>query len=181
MKDTSAAKRYAKASIDSAEESAEIEKLGKELSSFATTFEGSDELKSVLIHPGILLEKKSAILSDIVSKLGLTEKAGRILDVILEKGRIGIIREISKSYDEMADEALNRVMVYVASAYPLDESDSSQLKKTFSGLTGKKIKMKVEIDKSLIGGVVARVGSKVYDGSLSNQLRLMKVKLEEEA
>ncbi len=180
MRDTAAAKRYSKAALDSAGDAKEIDMLGSDLASFVEAF-NIDEFRKVLIHPAIKLESKREMVLNVSEKLKLSDKCKRILEIVLEKGRISLISEISESFGEMADEKLNRVRVDVTSAYELKKSETDDLKKMFENMTGKTASVSVSVDKSLIGGIVSRIGSKVYDGSLSNQLRLMKVKLEQEA
>jgi F-type H+-transporting ATPase subunit delta len=78
----------------------------------------------------------------------------------------------------MLDERLGRQKVSVTSAYPLNDAEKAELEKLFSSITGKKAVLDVSVDKSLIGGIVARVGGTVYDGCVRNQLEKMKVKAE---
>ncbi len=180
MRDKVAARRYARAITAYAESSEELERLVGELSEFASVFAGSLELRGAFLHPAIPDDRKQNILKEISRKMGLSEKCVRSLAVILSKGRIKIIEDIAESFSEMADEKLGRVRVNVASAFPLGENEIKKLEKTFSNLTGKEARVEAGHDGSLLGGIVARAGSMVYDGSISNQLRLMKVKLEQE-
>ncbi len=181
MKDTGPARRYAKAIIESASGDAEVKSLSTEISSFAELVATYTDLRKVLIHPGIKSDAKQKVVSEIMKQTGYSPKSIKVVATILNSGRINLISEIALSVRDMADEALGQVRVQVTSASPLSEDERKQLEETFGGVTGKKVKLQIKTDKSLIGGVVARVGSKVYDGSLSNQLRLMKVKLEQEA
>jgi len=181
MRDKVAARRYARAIMAYAEGSEDFERLGGELSAFAAIFAESDVLRDALFHPAIPDDKKQNILKEISKKMGLSEKCGRSLKVILEKGRISLMTDIAETFSEMADERLGRIKVDVTSAFPLSEKEIERLEKSFSGLTGKEARVEARHDRSLLGGIVARTGSMVYDGSISNQLRLMKVKLEQEA
>lgn len=181
MRDKVAARRYAIAVMAYAESSENIERLGGELSAFASLFTESQELRGAFFHPAIPDDRKQNILREIVKEMGLSEKCGRSLKVILAKGRMSLIPDIAETFSEMADERLGRIKVDVTSAFPLSEKDIEKLEKSFSNLTGKAAKVEASHDRSLLGGIIARAGSMVYDGSISNQLRLMKVKLEQEA
>lgn len=181
MKDTAAARRYAKAAIESAENIKQIKQMRTELLSFSEIFSRHPELKKILHHPGIKMKNKKGIISEIARKMSLSEKCGKVLEIVLENGRIAIIPEIAQIFSELTDEKLRWIKVHVASARPLSENEEKKLEEVFTTITGKSARVEVEVDKSLIGGIVARMGSKVYDGSLINQLRLLKVKLQEEA
>lgn len=180
MRDKVAARRYARAIMAYAGSLDELERLVGELSEFAAVFVESDELRGALRHPAIPDDRKQNVLKEISKKMNLSEKCGRSLTVILSKGRISLMPDIAESFAEMADEKLGRIRVKVTSAFPLSEKEVEKLEKTFSGLTGKEARVEAMHDRSLLGGIVARAGSMVYDGSISNQLRLMKVKLEQE-
>lgn len=181
MRDKVAARRYARAIIECAKEPDELEKIGRELASFASLYLKTPDLSSALLHPAIPDERKKNILQEVSMKMGLSVLCVDALAVILARGRISLVTDIAESFAEMADEKLRRVKVYVTSAYPLKENDIKKLEERFSTLTGKEARVETRLDKSLIGGIVARAGSMVYDGSISNQLRLMKIKLEQEA
>ena len=181
MRDKVAARRYARAIMEYAEGSEELERLVGELSLFASMYVGSDELRRALLHPAIPDDRKQNILREISKKMGLSEKCGRSLSVILAKRRIKLIPDVAETFSEMADEKLGRIQVDVTSAFVLSGKEIEKLEKIFSDLTGKEARVEAGHDKSLLGGIVARAGSMVYDGSISNQLRLMKVKLEQEA
>jgi len=181
VRDKVTANKYAKAVIDTVKTNDEMEKLGAELSLFASAFEQTMDMRKALLHPGIPAETKEKIVAKVSEKLGLSDKCARAVRVILNRGRINLIGEIAESFAELVDEKLERIKVKVTSAFPLSEEELKNLKNVFSGITGKEAWLETNVDKSLIGGLVAGVGSMVYDGSVSNQLRLMKVKLGQEA
>lgn len=181
MRDKIAARRYARAIIEIAKGADEMDKIGRELASFASIYVKTADLRVILLHPAIPDERKKNIVAKISAQMGLSDKCADALAVILARGRINLITDIAESFAEMADEKLKRVKVHVTSAYPLKESEITKLEERFSVLTGKEARVETGLDKSLIGGIVARAGSMVYDGSISNQLRLMKIKLEQEA
>lgn len=181
MRDKAAARRYARAIIECAKSTDALEKTGRELASFASLYLKTADLRGVLLHPAIPDERKKNIVEKLSVKMGLSTLCVDSLAVILARGRISLIADIAESFAEMADEKLRRVKVYVTSAYPLKDSEIKKLEERFSVLTGKEARVETGLDKSLIGGIVARAGSMVYDGSISNQLRLMKIKLEQEA
>jgi F-type H+-transporting ATPase subunit delta len=181
VREKKVAVRYAAATLGSIKDVGEMETVGGDLDAFAKTCADNAELRKILIHPGIPLESKRRIVAQTAVKLNLSAKAKKTLDVVLRRGRIDVASDIAESYGLMLDEKLGRQKVRVTSAFPLSPADSEGLEKAFSALTGKKAKLELTVDKSLIGGIVASVGSKVYDGSVSNQIKRLKVKLEQEA
>ena len=180
MKAKGVARRYAKAILDTTKSDKEIQEVGKELDLFSDMYNTSDELRKVLLHPGIGDNSKTNIIGELAKKLKLSTRTIKALEIIRGNGRIDLIGEISESFNDMAEEKLGEVTVRVDSAHEVSTVESGELEKLFSTITGKRAKVTVKVDGSLIGGIVARVGSKVYDGSISNQLKMMKIKLGQE-
>ncbi len=89
------------------------------------------------------------------------------------KRRFELIPSISKAYDEMFQAKIGRVEAQVSVTHELSDASRKKLEKTLSSLTGKEVQVSVNIDSGLIGGIVTRIGSTVYDGSLRNQLNLI--------
>ncbi|MDH5541638.1 MAG: ATP synthase F1 subunit delta [Nitrospinota bacterium] len=181
MKDKGTARRYASAILSCADNDKEIRGFGSELAQFSDAYRENSDLKKILLHPGIQIDSKKNVLADICKKLKFSKTVGQALIVILENGRMNLIVQISEIYTEMSAEKLGEVAVHVSSAHPLSSAENAEVEKLFSSITGKKAKVEVKVDELLIGGIVARVGSKVYDGSVSNQLKLMGIKLRQEA
>ncbi|MBI5178423.1 MAG: ATP synthase F1 subunit delta [Nitrospinae bacterium] len=181
MRDKRVAVRYADAALAAAKGTPEMEKTGQDLSAFAQAYAASADLRKILAHPGVSAEKKKGIVQKTAAKLGIAPKAVSVLETVLKRGRMDVVTDIAESYGVKMDELLGRQKVSVTSAFPLSPSDMEGLEKVFAKITGKKPHLELNVDRSLIGGIVASVGSKVYDGSVSNQLKRMKIKLEQEA
>ena len=181
MRDKKIAVPYADAILGAVKDPKQMETVGADLRQFAGVYAENGELRKMLNHPGLPAGNKQRMLKMIMEKMGLCAPARKSLEVVLRRGRIGFVADIADAYDAMLDEKLGRQSVRVRSAFALSADDVSGLETLFSRLTGKKAKVEAAVDKTLIGGLVASVGSKVYDGSISNQLKAMKVKLEQEA
>ncbi len=181
MRDKKIAVPYAEAILGAVKDPKEMETIQGQLREFAAVLDGNDQLRKMLAHPALPEANKQRILKGVLDKMGLTPMVRRSLEVVLRRGRIAFTGDIADAYGTMLDEKLGRQSVQVASAYPLSADETKGLETAFSKLTGKKARIEARVDKSLIGGLVARAGSKVYDGSISNQLKTMKVKLEQEA
>jgi F-type H+-transporting ATPase subunit delta len=178
MKDRKVASRYAVAALDSIKDKAEMEKVGADLKAFASLYSENAELRKVLAHPGVSTENKRNIVAKLGAKMSFSPKTSKTLDVVLKRGRMELASDISEHYSAMLDERLGRQTVLVSSAFPLTDAEKAEMEKLFSSITGRKAALDVSVDKSLIGGVVARVGGMVYDGCVRNQLKNMKIKAE---
>ena len=113
-------------------------------------------------------------VEEIATRLGLTRNTVYLL---LEGERLQQLPEISKELDKMIEEKAGRVAAEVVSAKPLDPSQLSQITATLEKLSGKKVSVTTRQDAELLGGVVAKVGDTVYDGSLRTQLRTLRDEL----
>jgi len=93
---------------------------------------------------------------------------------VLAKDRILGVGEIAQAYKEFLDQIENRVRARVVAAASLSKNEESRIKDALSKISGKEVALEVEVDESLLGGVVAYMGSQVYDGSIKNQLMQIK-------
>jgi F-type H+-transporting ATPase subunit delta len=164
------AKRYAKAIIDLAQEAGILKEVGQDLERIANLFAESHELVNTFADPTIAPEAKERVLADVLEKGGVQELTMRFIHIVLQKGRILGIGEIARSYRDLSDQLENRIRARVVSAAPLSEQDEDRIKDTLSKISGKNVILEIEIDESLLGGVVSYMGSQVYDGSIKNQL-----------
>jgi F-type H+-transporting ATPase subunit delta len=169
----SVARRYARALFEIAVERGLIETLGNELEALATTFAESLELRQTLLNPVFKTSHKRAILEKILPRLAPHRLMQSFALLLVERGRIGALPLIARSYQELTDAQLGRVRATVTSAKPLDVLTEAEIQRALERRTGKKVLMKTEVDPSLIGGVVARVGSLVLDGSLRTRLHTL--------
>jgi F-type H+-transporting ATPase subunit delta len=168
------ARRYAKAVIDLAQEADILKEVGKDLDRIAALFADSHELVNVFADPTIAPGAKEKVLSEVLEKGGVQELTMKFIHVVLGKGRILGIGEIAQAYREFLDQIENRVRARVVSAAPLSKKEESGISDALSKISGKEITLEVEVDESLLGGVVAYIGSQVYDGSIKNQLTQIK-------
>jgi F-type H+-transporting ATPase subunit delta len=162
---------YAHALFSIAEAEDALETVEDELFRFARALESESELRDSLTDPALPVDRKEAVIHDI-----LGERASRhtisILDFLLEQGKA---RELAAIVDELVALAAERRKAAVAevrTAVPLDDKTKERLAKALEHATGKKVELRVVIDQSVVGGVVARVGDQVIDGSIRKRLEL---------
>lgn len=175
MRETVAARRYAKAMAETFGQKRGLDKFSEEFFSLATVFAESRELSAVMLSPVFSDEEKLAALDAILEKAEASKEISLAFTTILENGRFAIITTIAEEFEALSYEALGKIKVEVTSAAPLSKKETADLQKKLSDMTGKEAVMSVTEDAALIGGIVAKVGSRVYDGSVINQLKALKV------
>jgi F-type H+-transporting ATPase subunit delta len=170
----SIAKRYARAILELAKESGQLEQVGTELADFAKQWDDSEELRSIFLNPDIKLTDRKAILAEVATRAGLSTVTRNSILYINDQGRIAALPQIARAFAEQAGEASGVVRAEVTSASPLSETYYAQLQKTLEQVTGHKVSIEKKTDPNLIAGVVTRVGDKVFDGSIRSRLADLK-------
>ncbi len=178
MKEKAVARRYARAFAEKFDEPKLLETISEELKSFAEVFDGARSLRTVMFHPAVGLEDKVGVLEGILRKLGASEQTSEVLIHLLEKGRLPIVRLVAEEFEKISFDMLDRVRVEVTTAAVISDSEKESLLKKLSAVSGKEAVINLKVDPSLIGGIVARIGSVIYDGSVKNQLKALRVGLE---
>ena len=164
------ARRYAKALINLAEESNDLENTGLHFSNLVKIFCDSTELCNVLSDTKISSKGKQEILKKVLIKINTSQLIDKFVRFILFKRRISLIQEIEKAFNFFLQEKLGRIEAKVTAPYELPKEDVGELEKTISKYSGKKASVSINIDPTIIGGIVTRIGSVVIDGSLNTQL-----------
>lgn len=174
MATTPVARRYANALVEIGVEKNMLERLGEQLAALNALFEGSDELKHVLLNPSITLEERRAIVRAIGQKSGWEALLVNFALLLLDKDRFRVLPDIAADFQRQLDERMGNVRAHVTSATPLSPGQQASIKAAITGITGKNVLLDSDVDAELIGGVVTRVGSTVYDGSVRTQLQQMR-------
>ena len=130
-----------------------------------------------MLNPAISQQDKSAVMAGVLECLKVAEQTTKLIELLVERNRIGIIRFVSSEFNDIAFVVLGRVSVEVTTAVELTDSEMKELSNKLTKLVGKEAVITAKIDPSLIGGVVARIGSVLYDGSILNHLRTLRVAL----
>jgi len=174
------AKRYAQAFFEIAEEEKKLEEYYGELSALCELIEENGELKEFLANPIVEKRDKKNIIEVILEKVKPSPITANFVRLLTDKGRIVIFKEIVDAYREKMDEALGIVRVQVRTAFPLSPELEGKLKEFLMKNTGKRVMMEVSEDKSLLGGLVVKIGDLVYDNSIKTQLNNIRNLLGEE-
>jgi len=178
---TAVASRYANALADvvtAAASPLRPENALAELRAFEAVLDGSAELQNALTTPAVPAGRKRAVVARIGALLKLSQVSRNFLFVLVDHRRIGGLSDILQSLEVILDERLGFARAEVTAARELTEPQRAVLGAELERLSGKRIRAQYGVDPALIGGVVARIGSTVYDGSVRGQLNSMARKLE---
>jgi F-type H+-transporting ATPase subunit delta len=173
----SVARRYARALFGIGVDKGNYEALGRELDALADTYAGSPELREALSNPVFRLDQRVAILDKVLPRVSPTPEVRKFALLLLERRRIGALPAIARAYKELVDEKLGRVQAVVTSAKPLDAATAASVQRALERRTGKKVIVESNVDPDLIGGIVARVGDLVFDGSLRTRLDALRARV----
>jgi F-type H+-transporting ATPase subunit delta len=169
--------RYAKAIFDIGSTQGGLDKLGADLRGLAAAMKESPELAQTLASPAIKRSDRRKVIDALLQRLGVVTTTRNTVYLLLEGERLGALPMISRELDRMIEAKAGRVSAEVTSAKPLDPSQLSQITAALEKLSGKKVSVSTRQDPDLLGGVVAKVGDTVYDGSLRTQLRTIRDEL----
>jgi F-type H+-transporting ATPase subunit delta len=139
----------------------------------------SGDLRHALNSPAVRSSQKRALLSNFSNTLGVARLVRNFLFVLIDHRRIAILSQIREAFEAEIDQRLGFARAEVISAQPLDQPQTSLVEAGLAKMTGKQVRAQYRVDPSLIGGVVARVGSTVYDGSIRGQLENMRRQIAE--
>ncbi len=171
MSDSAISIRYAKALLNIASAEKKVEQYAEELADVAAVLKREDLLRLLLDSPTFPLEKKTAMMNDIIKLMELSDGMGKFLDLLLEKGRITYLPQIDINYRKFADELSGVVRAKITAANKLTKKRQEEIKTGLEKQTGKQVVLSVDTDKSLIGGLQAEIGGKLFDGSVKTQLK----------
>jgi F-type H+-transporting ATPase subunit delta len=163
--------RYAKALLNIAAEKQQVEQYSEELAQVVSVLQREDVLRLLLGSPTFALEKKAAIMSDIADLLKLSDGMKSFIGLLIEKGRIGYLPQIQVNFRKFADALSGLVRASLSSAAELSAERCAAIKRELEKRTGKQVVLSVNIDESLIGGLQAEMGGKLFDGSVKTQLK----------
>src|SRR5580658_1289453 len=173
-------RRYAKALVDVITTPGyrlEPDQALKELRAADALIGASQPLHNALLSPAVSPSRKRAVMARLVEPMGISKAVRNFLFVVIDHRRVHEFSSIVEAFDRLLDERLGFVRGDVSSAFALADAQRVELESELSQLSGKKAKLDYKVDPALIGGVVARVGAKVYDGSLRGQLEKLRAKL----
>lgn len=171
------ARRYASALADVVIKNNEAKEVHQELTAWVEMFQSSQTLADVLRNPTIPYKQKSGLLEALIEKSKVRRTTANFLRVLLKNQRISELGEIVKRFAQELDERSGFIAAQIATARSVSQEQQSSLETKLTQMTGKKMRLNFKTDEDLIGGVVTRIGSTVFDGSVRNQLNQLKEQL----
>jgi F-type H+-transporting ATPase subunit delta len=179
MSNQASAGRYAKALLDVVIKEADPVKTEQELASFAELYSTNEDLRKAFTNPAVPVHAKRGIIDQLSARLAPSRPLSKLLGLLAERDRLELLPDLLTAYRERLMDYQQVVRAEVVSAMPLPDAQAKQLQDKLANVTGRRVTMTTRVDPSIIGGVVARVGSTVYDGSIATQLQRMKDRLVE--
>jgi F-type H+-transporting ATPase subunit delta len=171
------AARYARALMDAmsgAMPESDAAATLEQLRAIANLIHSSADLHNALLSPAVPASRKRAVMGKLVQELGAGRMVRNFVYVIIDHRRVDEFPAIVEAFEAVLDERLGYVRADVLSARPLPEAQQARLASEISRVAGKKAKLKFSTDAGLVAGVVARIGSTVYDGSVRGQLERLR-------
>jgi F-type H+-transporting ATPase subunit alpha len=180
MTSRAAATRYARALFDVAlAERQDLVQIEGELTAVARLVQGNEQLQRALVHPAIPASRKSAIVEQLLSLSPVSPILSRLLLLLAERDRLVLLPDLADAYRSRLMDHQQIVRARVTTAVELPADRVSALRQGLTEATGRQVDLQVDVDPSILGGAVARIGSTVYDGSITTQLEKLKQRLVE--
>jgi F-type H+-transporting ATPase subunit delta len=171
------AKRYAKALFMAAKEVGSTVEVARELDALVTAITEHADVRDVLGRPWIKADDRRAIAKAVAASNGAGRLVQNFAGLVADRGRADHLVEIAAAYRALVDEELGQVRAQLSSAVPLSDSDKRELESRLQRVLGKRILLEERVDRTLLGGFIAQIGSLVLDASLDGQLATMHERL----
>ena len=179
MTSKGAATRYARALFDVAQKEADIQQVGQEISAFSALMAGHEMLSRTLINPAIPAARKRAVVEQLLATGGrtFTPVVSKLLLMLADRDRLSLVPELASAYEARLMDHAKVVRAQLTTAVALPTDRVTALQQGLANMTGRQVQLETTVDPAIIGGAVARIGSTVYDGSVTTQLQKVKERL----
>ncbi len=174
MKNTILAKRYAKALFAVGKEEDAVADYALAIGQLAGLFVGTPEVEDALTNPMYPIDVRVKVAQKLMQAMQSSEVMARFITLLVQKKRVFALPEIAKQFQDLVDADKNICRGTVISATELSPEIRAKVESTLNSLTGKQVTLATEVDSSIIGGIIAKVGDLVLDGSLKSQLEGLK-------
>lgn len=171
------ARRYATALADVAIARGEAQEVRRELHDWSEMMQSNEQLLEVFRNPTIPYEQKRKVLSTLITRARVRPTTANFLQVLLQNQRLADLIEVNKRFAQILDERSGMVSAEVTTARPVAQSAQDALHAKLTSMTGQNVRLNFKTDEELIGGIVTRIGSTIYDGSVRNQLQQVRERL----
>lgn len=167
-----AAPRYARALADAAGQ--DYSEVGRQLQDFCALLDTFADLRKVLLSPAIGVDKRVRVLHAVAARTGMGVTARNFVAVLIDHERLSQLKGILDQFQLEVDRRQGISEAEITTARPLDDQERAALERHVAGLAGTRVRPDFRHDGSLLGGVIIRIGSTVYDGSIKGRLERMR-------
>jgi F-type H+-transporting ATPase subunit delta len=180
MTKKTAAARYARALLEMAvQESGDLQQIQDQLTGFVDLLKQYPALEKVLFNPAVPVVRKRAAVAELTTRVQTTQMLTKLLALLAERDRLILLPDLLESYRDRLLAYRNVVRAEVTTTMPLTADRAKAIERSLAEVTGQTVMLDTKVDAGIVGGVVARIGSTVYDGSVTRQLEKMKQRLAE--
>lgn len=178
MTSKTAAIRYARALFDVAlAEKGDLERAEQELVGLNDLFAREPILQKVMLNPAVPVPRKRAAMTELTMQAKTSPMVGKLLVLLAERDRLSILPDLAVAFRDRLNTHRKVVRAEITTAAPLLPAQAQAIEERLAAVTGKKVTMTTKVEPAIIGGLVAKVGSTVYDASITRQLEKMKQRL----
>ena len=177
MSSQTVARRYASALADVAIERNEAQLVQTELAAWARMITENGALLEAFSNPTVAYEQKQNVLNELIARTRVRPTTRNFLRTLLKNQRLAELPEVNAKLAQILDDRAGIVSAEITSARPVSDTAKALLEEKLAEMTGKKARLTFSTDELLLGGIVTRIGSTIYDGSVSNQLNRLREEL----
>ena len=178
MTNRTAATRYARALLDVAiKEKADLDQIERELASVVDLFAAHKTLAHVLLNPVVPVPRKRAAMEAVTTRTKLLPMVAKLFILLAERDRLVLLQDLLDAYRDRLLDHRNVIRAEITTTTALAADRVKTIEASLARATGRTVTLSAKVDPAIIGGVVTRIGSTIYDGSVTRQLQRMKEKL----
>src|SRR5215510_4021229 len=177
MNELKIANRYARALADVITTRGETEDVISELNRFRLLMDKHSELRDVFASPVVSLERKRAVLNQLLERMKLRPTSNNFLRLLLDNLRLQDLNHMLSALLRELDLRRDIISAEITTAREMPEQEKMKMRESIKAATGKEVRLQFRNDPQIIGGVITRIGSMIYDGSIRNQLAQMRQRL----
>lgn len=178
MTSKTAAIRYARALFDVAlREHGDLARVDQEMAGVNALLDREPALKKVMLNPAVPVPRKRAAMAELTTLAGTSPIVSKLLALLAERDRLVILPDLAAAFRDRLNAHRNIVRAQITTATSLPDVQAKAIEQRLAAATGRTVTMETRVDPGILGGLVARVGGTVYDGSIARQLEKMKQRL----
>jgi F-type H+-transporting ATPase subunit delta len=182
MTNKTAATRYARALLDVAiKEKADLDRIERELESVVELFKQYPALAHALLNPVVPVPRKRAATAELTALAQLLPMVTKLIGLLADRDRLVLVPDLLAAYRDRLLDYRHVIRAEVTTTTPLPADRAKAIEESLARTTGQTVALATRVDPSIVGGVVTRIGSTVYDGSVARQLEKIRARLGEGA